>query len=169
MTDLLTTLVTSLEQLPATVEICASWDEARAWIDARIGDEFAIIDGDPELAGLVAPRTDEVWDAEWGVSLADAAAASTGTLLITSARHRRRATGANPLHHIVAMDAATIVSTYADLVAMVASYPKLPSLVRFTTGPSRSGDIELKTIYGMHGPASLTVVVINDPTAATEN
>lgn len=128
--------------------------------------ESVVVDEDPDLAGLHrglpdSPRSSP-WQAAFGVSVAVAGAADTGTLAVAAGAGRPRSTGVTPENHIVLVRASTLVDGYADLVETIASGEALPSSVRLTTGPSRSGDIELRTIYGMHGPKTLTVVLLRD-------
>ena len=128
--------------------------------------ESVVVDEDPDLAGLHrglpdSPRSSP-WQAAFGVSVAVAGAADTGTLAVAAGAGRPRSTGVTPETHIVLVRASTLVDGYADLVETIASGEALPSSVRLTTGPSRSGDIELRTIYGMHGPKTLTVVLVRD-------
>lgn len=141
-------------------------EAAHAAVREVVADRTVVVDTHPDLAGL----TDEpeafgarsVWEAQVGVSVASAGAASTGTLALTGAPGRARSTGITPGHHVVLLRKSALVATYADLVTRVGSESPAPSWVRLTTGPSRSGDIELQTIYGMHGPKTLTVVLLRD-------
>lgn len=165
MTTLLDTFLAAAERQRITTHVCDDWPAALQLVRELVGDEPALVDGDPELAGLGLRAAADAWSPVWGVSLADAAAAESATLLVTSGPGRRRATGMNPLHHVVITRADDLVPTYPDLVTALAARAEIPALVRFTTGPSRSGDIELKTIYGMHGPASLTVIVLSTTSA----
>jgi L-lactate dehydrogenase complex protein LldG len=39
---------------------------------------------------------------------------------------------------------------------------KLPSAINFITGPSRTADIEMQLVTGVHGPKELYVFLINE-------
>lgn len=164
MKDLTSQFVESLGAMRGTAHVVP--DEAAAWATVRelVGGQSVYVDRSPRLAGLLTAYpdlavTDDAWSADFGVSTAVAGAADTGTVAVTNADGAARTTGVTPEHHIVILSARDLVVGYAELVIRMAT-GALPSLVRLTTGPSRSGDIELKTIYGMHGPRTLDVVVI---------
>ena len=141
--------------------------------------EGVVVDEHPDLVGLGLPESTQntqgtqgvqgtqgtqssPWQAAYGVSVAVGGAADTGTLAVAAEAGRPRSTGVTPENHIVLVRASTLVASYGDLVEAIAMSAPLPSSVRLTTGPSRSGDIELRTIYGMHGPKTLTVVLLRD-------
>lgn len=151
---------TAATAVGAVVEEVATWLDARRRIIEMVGAAPTLVDADPELADLSVTPPEDAWSAEHGVSVALGAAAQTGTVAVANGAGRARTTGVTPLHHTVCVRASQIHATYADLVSAVTSIRPLPTMVRLTTGPSRSGDIELKTIYGMHGPRSLTLLVV---------
>lgn len=156
-TGLLEQFGRSLAGLPADMHVADGLAGARAMIGELVGDAPVLVDQHPDLAGLES--TAGAWDAEVGVSVARWAAAGTGTLAIMGGS---RTTGVTPPHHVVLVRSGDLVPDYADLIACLVA-GELPSWVRLTTGPSRSGDIELKTIYGLHGPGRLSVVVADVP------
>jgi L-lactate dehydrogenase complex protein LldG len=42
---------------------------------------------------------------------------------------------------------------------------RLPSMLSFITGPSRTGDIERILVLGAHGPKQLFVILVDEPPA----
>lgn len=159
MSDLTSTFRAALAtQRTEVVEVATREDAVRTI--AELAGERRVVDVHPDLDGLATTVTD-VWDAEAGVSVAHGASADTGTLAIVAGPGRPRSHGMNPLHHIVLLRASTLLATYGELAASLATDP-MPSYIRLTSGPSRSGDIELKTIYGLHGPRRITVVLWDD-------
>ena len=49
-----------------------------------------------------------------------------------------------------------------DLFALLGAKPgELPACVSIITGPSKTGDIELRLVTGVHGPGEIHVVLID--------
>ncbi|HET9948153.1 MAG TPA: LUD domain-containing protein [Longimicrobiales bacterium] len=94
-----------------------------------------------------------------GVSMARAAVAETGSLLL-DARDGRR-TQLLPPTHVVLVRAADVHATLRD--ALLAVRDDLPSAFGLHSGPSKSADIGHVMVRGVHGPARLVAVVIGTP------
>jgi len=97
-----------------------------------------------------------------GISACDALIAQTGSVLVSSRTCGGRALSVLPPHHIVI---ATADQMMADLTAaydFIASRyeDRLPSMLSFITGPSRTGDIERILVLGAHGPKRLTILCL---------
>ena len=95
-----------------------------------------------------------------GITGADAAMASTGTLaLVTSAAHGR-VVSLLPALHIALLRREQL---YPTLESWLAAGGKQAiagsSSVVLVTGPSRTSDIEMQTILGVHGPRAVHVIV----------
>jgi L-lactate dehydrogenase complex protein LldG len=64
-----------------------------------------------------------------------------------------------------------VLATLADYLLLVQASSSdlqqhLTSCVSFVTGPSRTGDIELKLTVGVHGPGELHLVLLDEPGGA---
>lgn len=99
-----------------------------------------------------------------GLSHASSGIAETGTLLLTSGQDNPTTLNFLPDYHIVVVEAKDVTGNLEGALAKVRSrYGKgeMPRLVNLITGPSRSGDIEQKLLFGAHGPRSLHVILVD--------
>lgn len=112
---------------------------------------------DLQWLGPDAPRA-ELLACDVGVTTAWLGIAETGTLVLRSDLERSRQASLVPPVHVALLDSRRLVGT---LGAALAELPRpLPPAVTFVTGPSRTADIELQLVVGVHGPKSLHVVLI---------
>jgi len=137
--------------------------------------------GDPlvaaALAGLDVPtvqvdhpgaafdkNTVEACDA--GVTACECLVAQTGSILVSSARGGR-AVSILPHAHVVVATVDQVVPTLADAFDQMRSRHagRLPSMLSFITGPSRTGDIERILVLGAHGPKELFVILVGEAPA----
>jgi L-lactate dehydrogenase complex protein LldG len=99
-----------------------------------------------------------------GLTGADAVAASTATLIFSSAAGKGRIPTILPPVHIAVVRLTQFVPRVEDWLAKerAAGNPTLRGAANicFTTGPSRTADIEKKLVLGVHGPKRVQVVVI---------
>src|SRR5258708_5760540 len=92
-----------------------------------------------------------------------AAIAETGTLMLVSGEATPTTLNFLPDTHLVVLRASQVLAGYEDGWDLLRSRPgdgpqKLPRVVNFITGPSRTGDIEQKIELGAHGPRRLHVI-----------
>ena len=111
--------------------------------------------------------------ADIGVTSVDYALADTGTLVLRSGLGRARSISLLPAVHVALLRPAQIVSGLDDLFPLLAedyaqSNAGLDSALTFITGPSRTADIELTLVVGVHGPQELDVILLNDENRAKE-
>jgi L-lactate dehydrogenase complex protein LldG len=61
----------------------------------------------------------------------------------------------------------TVVATIADAIARLGSLGPdgLPSAITWIGGPSRTSDLEMRPTFGIHGPKTVEVVLV-EPGAA---
>lgn len=101
--------------------------------------------------------------ADAGVTLCEALIARTGSVLLSS----KLASGRSlpiypPVHIVVAFTDQLVDDLNAGLQLMKAKYEqKLPSMIYFATGPSRTADIEKTLVLGAHGPKEVFVFLID--------
>ena len=130
-----------------------------------MGREFSSDIGEMVAAAREFLR-EKFFQADIGLSGVNVVAAETGTLfMIENEGNVRLATGAPPVHiALVGMEKLVPTLGEAFKVAEVtwryASYD-VPSYVSLVSGPSKTGDIEKVTTYGVHGPKELHVVFMD--------
>ena len=127
--------------------------------------------GEGTSAAALATRRQELRDllarADLGLSGVDYVIAETGTLVLMARAGQMRGVSLLPPVHVAVARTSQVIATLADyllLAQAAAADPQqhLTSCVSFVTGPSRTGDIELKLTVGVHGPGELHLVVLDD-------
>jgi L-lactate dehydrogenase complex protein LldG len=98
-----------------------------------------------------------------GLTGADAAVASTATLVVTTAPGKGRLATILPPVHIAVITLDQIVARLEDWVALQRA-DDLGAIRQagnfcLISGPSRTGDIEMQLVLGVHGPGRVQVVV----------
>lgn len=97
--------------------------------------------------------------ADIGISTAAWAVAETGSLLLESGPGMGRSVTLLPPSYIAILPADRMLRTVPEAIGKYAG-GSLPANVCFHTGPSRSGDIEMSLVVGMHGPGDVHVVLV---------
>lgn len=100
-----------------------------------------------------------------GVSGAEAALAATGSLVLVSGAGRHRATSLLPPVHIAVITRDQILPDLEHWVAWQRANG-LPAFnqasnTAIISGPSRTADIAMESILGMHGPGEVHVVILD--------
>lgn len=103
----------------------------------------------------------EIARADVGISGADLAVAETGSLLIGSELGYELVTALPPVH-IALIHTDQIVATLEEAFAFCQTeLDRAPEDFLLVTGPSRTADIELTPVIGVHGPQELVVIVVS--------
>jgi L-lactate utilization protein LutC len=116
-----------------------------------------------------APRTsrDPFFAADVGISGVDYLIAETGTLALACRPNEPRSLSLLPPVHIAIAQRQQLLPDLFDLFPKFAGpgnengCQNLPSCLSLITGPSKTGDIELRLITGVHGPGELHVIVLD--------
>jgi len=149
--------VAGLELLPAAVrrylasnnlpQVCACWPQ------------FAGLDWTG--AGLACAARPATGEDPVGVTGAYCAIAETGTLMLLSGAATPLKNSLLPETHIAVVQASRIVRCIEDAWDLLRrEHGALPRQVAFISGPSRTADIEMTLVIGIHGPYRVHVIVV---------
>jgi L-lactate dehydrogenase complex protein LldG len=157
----------SLTTLGGHVLEAETISHARALIDQLLAGRSYIASPAPILqsAGLATPFSrDACASAEFGVTSADFALADTGSLVFLSESHESRLISLLPPRHIAVIAHDQILPTIDALFARVPHPAANSSSMVIVTGPSRTADIEMRLVRGVHGPGEIFVIIVKDVT-----
>ena len=126
------------------------------------------------LRPVVAALPCETWEADAGfdkqrlegcdagLTTCESIVAQLGAILVSSASSGGRALSILPHAHVVVADAAQVVPDLGSALALAKARhgDRMPSMLSFITGPSRTGDIERILVLGAHGPKELYLVLV---------
>lgn len=115
------------------------WLTKKRWCDPILGLENS---------------ADSMWTAEVGFSVAVAAVAKSGTLIVEAGPEVERRSSLIPPVNVVLVPRNAIVPTLNEALAALSDRTTV-----FITGPSRTADIEGVMVRGVHGPGQLLVWV----------
>jgi L-lactate utilization protein LutC len=126
---------------------------------------LALVDALMPLGRELCSPDDDGWDAclraaTVGVTGARLAVAEQGMLALACGLNAPRATSLLPATHVCVLYTGTIVATFAEAIERVAA-TELPSALTWVGGPSRTGDLEMVTTLGVHGPKTVEVVLVD--------
>ena len=180
--DLLTRFKAELEKLTGKVHLCQSEAEAIGVIKEIVGADKQIVAWhDLPLNGLrealqvdgvelVVPHAkgeerhamlQSIDPIRVGITGADAGLATTGSLVMITNRAQGRLPSLIPPVHVAILRKERL---YANLEAWMTANGRNAladsNSLTVITGPSRTGDIEMMIVLGVHGPGTIYVVVI---------
>jgi L-lactate dehydrogenase complex protein LldG len=127
-----------LDRLNLVQALCAAGFDARRW------DEMTL---------------DELYDFDCGVTDVYAAVAETGSLVIRSTAGHGRALSLVPSIHIAIVEPKNFVPDLVDLFVKISS-EGVGSSITIISGPSKTSDIEMNLVVGVHGPCKVKVFLL---------
>ena len=113
-----------------------------------------------QIADLERLSRDELFACDVGVTTAQWGIAETGTLVLESARERSRLLSLVPPIHVAVLSTRCICESLGDALGRVRQAAS--HAITFITGPSRTSDIELTLVVGVHGPQTVHVLLLED-------
>ncbi|MFZ5865837.1 MAG: LUD domain-containing protein [Thermodesulfobacteriota bacterium] len=103
-------------------------------------------------------RTDDYRTASACIEEVFGAIAETGSLICSSHGGKTVQAGLLPAHHVAIVSAERVYEKLDDFFSSCGDSP--PTNITLETGPSRTADIELTLIVGVHGPERLSIIVL---------
>ena len=156
----------------STVDEVASREDIPAAVARYLGDnklppggvcwpEFS--DFDWADAGLQIEARPANGNDKVGVTGAFCAIAENGTLMLVSGETTHATTSLLPETHIAVVPASRVVRAMEDGWDLLRRERSgLPRQVNFVSGPSRTADIEMTLVMGVHGPFRVHVIVVKE-------
>lgn len=104
--------------------------------------------------------------ADVGVTWAEFGVADEGAIIEIALDETARFAASLPIVHVVLLPTGRIFRDVGEAMSVVgeilrSSEPGRRPTITFISGPSRTGDIELRLLYGVHGPHSLHVMLLD--------
>lgn len=147
----------ALEALAGNVAVVETYEEAQAAIGKALNGRTFIRSCDPFSRDAIAST-------EVGITSADYALADTGSLVIFTESNESRLLSLLPPCHIAVIESSRIVASLDDVFRLRPLPGAESSAMTIITGPSRTADIEMRLVRGVHGPGEIHVIVIEDVT-----
>jgi L-lactate dehydrogenase complex protein LldG len=71
-----------------------------------------------------------------------------------------------PIVHVSLLESSSILPGLAEAMPLIGkivreSPPERKPVITFISGPSKTGDIEMRLLYGVHGPHSVHAVILD--------
>lgn len=148
------------------------------WKDARYEEVFAL---GPLFKKQLPQEKIEVyeWDstlgreniekaskANIGITISKMTLAESGTAVVFSDKDKGRTVNFLPKYSIILVPKSSIVPRMTQVAKILREKIKkgetLPSCINYITGPSKSPDIEMKWVVGVHGPIKVVYIVVDD-------
>jgi L-lactate dehydrogenase complex protein LldG len=167
--DLTTRFTTQLEAVGAQWTLVRGEAEAARALRRILADAGArrVAGSDAPLVARLLPERltggglsrDELFACDAGVTTAQWGIAETGTLVLESTRERSRLASLVPPVHVALLSTRCICESLGDALARVDVASHAITLI---TGPSRTSDIELTLVVGVHGPQTVHVLLLEE-------
>jgi L-lactate dehydrogenase complex protein LldG len=151
--------IASLSELPAAV---ARYLRANALpVAGSCWPQFGALDWAGQ--GLAMQPRAADGDDKVGLTGVFCAVAETGTLMLLSGPQTDAKNSLLPDTHIAVVPTSRILPSLEDGWALLRrEHGELPRQVAFVSGPSRTADIELTLVLGIHGPYRVHIILLRD-------
>jgi L-lactate dehydrogenase complex protein LldG len=151
----------ALEALAGKVVLVNTRAEAQAAIERILNGRSFV--ASPKMGGAGFSR-EACATTDVGVTSADYALADTGSLVIFTESNESRLLSLLPPCHIAVVESSQLVPSLDDVFRLRPLPGADSSAMVVITGPSRTADIEMRLVRGVHGPGEIHVIIIVDVT-----
>jgi len=163
-----------IREFPGRAERADSREQACEIVRAMLAGRTAVALRHPLLESVgilrlpgvtaVAANEDELRaaasSAEVGISSPAYALADPGALVVLSSGCDERLVSLLPPAHIAVVSADAVLSGLDELFTVLPDPAAVSSSMVLIGGPSRTGDIEMTLVQGVHGPGELSLVIV---------
>jgi L-lactate dehydrogenase complex protein LldG len=105
--------------------------------------------------------------ADLGVTGALLGVASSGSILTAAGPQSSRLASLLPPAHLAILPAEWLVPGFEELFAALGDHLERASSAVLISGPSRTADIEMVLVRGVHGPRNVHVLLVEEPRRAS--
>jgi len=105
-------------------------------------------------------------DADAGVTWAVNGVALEGAMLEVVYDDSAKLASSLPIVHIALLESSSILRDLAEAMPLVGGIvreapPGRKPIISFISGPSKTGDIEMRLLYGVHGPHTVHAIILD--------
>jgi len=159
--DPVTKFSEALTALAGKVVLVPTLSEAHSQLGTMLEGKRVVASRAPILGGFGEEFSREACaEADIGLTSADFALADTGTLVFLSESHESRLISLLPPCHIAVIERHKILTGLDELLSRVPNPSVQSSAMVLITGPSRTADIEMRLVRGVHGPGEIVVMIV---------
>jgi L-lactate dehydrogenase complex protein LldG len=126
----------------------------------RVGLQAALQREGFEAVNWSEMSLDQLYDFDCGVTDVDRAVAETGSLVVRARTGHGRGLSLVPPLHVAVVETTRIIADLVDLFAWLGS-EGVGTATTLITGPSKTSDIEMNLVVGVHGPMQVQVFLID--------
>jgi len=125
----------------------------------RLGIGSALTAAGLEVMNWPQMTLDALYDVDGAVTDVFKAVAETGSLVLRSSPTHGRALSLVPMVHVAIVEQANFLADLVDLFSLLTA-EKNSTGITIITGPSKTADIEMNLVTGVHGPGVVQVFIV---------
>ncbi len=168
--ELLTPFIEAAEKLSCVIHQVTDEKNAIAEILTLVKGEKTVLGWNFKEIGLPsledAFKKEEIYLDEsanprvrYGITGVETALAATGSIVLSSGAGKSRAASSLPLIHIAVLHSEQIIRDLESWVSLKQDFQDASNIF-LISGPSKTADIAMELVMGMHGPQELHLILV---------